>query len=133
MENLNNLPYKLNGEKLPNTLEFPIDYSKVSLGIESGINGLEYKDGISLELIFNDESYIEIPFKGYWELMDELGLDFDNKDAIWKDGEIVGHLDQFTWTDYAHEIEDYLVRRGVIKMPCLLTEVFKGFNQTFTK
>ena len=106
--NLNTLNYLLDGNKLPNTLEFPISENKVSIEFEMHL------DSPKIELVFGDESYVEIPFDNDEELIFAIGFNMCDDNGIYEDGVLIDNLDQFTWTDYEQDVKNFLSNSGII-------------------
>lgn len=124
MENLNQLHYKFEDKRIPNLLQFPICESKVF------INDEMHQERPRWELIFDDETYLEIPFENHQDFILKIGLDFNSDGGILQDGEVIDHLGQFSPLDYQEEFIDYLVSEGVlVKMKDeTLNRVFKSIG-----
>lgn len=126
---MKNLTYKFEENKLPFTLELPICESKVMVSFEL------HTEQPRIELIFQDESYIEIPFEYEFDALELLGFDMGSDGEILEDGVIVGYSDGFTWEKFVTELKQGLFREGILKpiKERQSSQVVGVLSQTFSK
>jgi len=129
----NHIKYKLDKEDLGH-IDLPISYDSVTICNELN----NPSENCSLQLVFEDESYIEVMTDSY-QILRTLGMHFYEYNGMTYFSEFPqknGYntdcmsLDEYELTEL--DFIDYLVEEGIIFEESYLKPVLKTLNKTFT-
>lgn len=129
----NYIKYKLDKEDLGH-IDLPVSYNSVTICNELN----NPSENCSLQLVFEDESYIEVMTDSY-QILRTLGMHFYEYNGITyfsesrqKNGYNTDciALDEYELTEL--DFIDYLIEQEIINQESYLAPVFKSLNKTFT-
>ena len=128
------LTYKLDEQKLPMTIQLPVNQAKVSIDFE------EYED--RLFLVFDDESYLEYEVTKT-EIIEELGMkvedgivEFEGQEWDYRQEDMIDKTYYVELEDYdldLVQLTDFAISVGLVTEFKMMQPVMESLNKNYKK